>query len=228
MLAHKKMSKEESYLARKRPNFIHWESGQCIFLFIGKCANSSIKAAILEAEGGIDPDVPLHLDPRLKYITRGDVASSELPVITIVRRPYDRLMSFWRNKIAGWSRQNFRYDDIPGVYADMPFRVFLEAIINLRPEHMTDNHIVPATKILQCVNPMSPSFTMQYEDLVNPDGRSWGYLRAATGMMLPKTMPHVNASSVAKPVMPAHAAARLRQRIFEKYRADYDRFGWEI
>jgi len=228
VLTHKKMSIEESKAARRRPNFVHWEKGGCVFLFIGKCANTSIKAAILEAEGGINPDVPLHTDPRLKYVDRTFVRETDIPIISVVRRPYDRLMSFWRNKVAGWKEREFRYGDIPGLYADMPFRVFLERIIQLKPEQMTDNHIVPATKILQCVNPMNPPIVLKYERLVNPDCDTWNNLRLATGAYLPKELPHVNQSSVPKPVMPAQAAMRLRQRVFEKYRADYDTWGWEI
>jgi hypothetical protein len=228
-LEHKKMTKEESLLARKRPNIVHWEKGGCVFLFIGKCANSSIKAGILEAEGGINPDVALHLDPRLKYVDRAFVRDTDLPVICVVRRPYDRLMSFWRNKVAGMSPKEFHYDrSISGVYADMPFRVFLERVITLPDSQLTDNHVVPATKVLQCVNPMTYCAIIQYEHLINPDGKMWEYLRLATGAYLPKTMPHVNGSDVPKPVMPAHAAMRLRQRVFEKYRADYDRWGWDI
>lgn len=228
-IEHKKMTRAESLMSRTKPNFVHWKKGNCVFLFIGKCANSSIKAGILMAEGGLNPDVALHIDPRLKYVDKSFVLNCDVPVITVVRRPYDRLMSFWRNKVAGRTVKEFGYgESIPGLYADMPFRVMVEKVVNLPDEHLTDNHVVPATKILNCVHPMSASIVVQYEKLVHPDGKMWNYLRNATGNHLPEVMPHVNESRVAKPVMPAESAMRLRQRVFERYRPDYDTWGWEI
>jgi hypothetical protein len=226
----KKISKSELFILRQNPNYVHWLQGNCVFMFMGKCGNSSVKAAILETMGGVDPQLSVHADKRLTYVSSKFIRETDLPIISIVRRPYDRLLSFWRDKVAGRTPANFNFDHVPGLYPDMPFRVMLDRLVCLPDDRLLDNHLVPAVTILNRVNPFAALTVIKFEDLINPARGGWDRLRAATGApaALPVELPHMNASSVPVPRMPPESAWRLRQRVFKRYYEDYQKWEWEI
>lgn len=212
------------------PNYVHWKEGKCVFMLVNKCGNSSIKAALLETMGGVNPDISVHKDTRLTYVGYSFIQKTELPVIAVVRRPYDRLKSFWRDKVAGRTAKNFNFNHVRGMYPDMPFRVMLERIIVAHDDHLSDPHIVPATVELGRVNPFAEVTVVKFEDLINPARGGWERIRQATAApdRLPAALPHLNAATYPMPQMPLEAAWRLRQRVFQRYYQDYLQWDWEV
>ena len=210
---------------RKYDNIIHWTSGNVIVMFQGKCANTAIKAAILTAEGGIDPTVNVHGDPRLDYVNRDYAIKyrQTVPVLAIVRRPWDRIVSFWRDKVAERTPDRFTCAYVPGAYASMPFPDFVGAVLT---GGMPKGDLAPAHPFLTAHGLPIPRETIKFEDLIA--GSGWQTFRRWTAKAwdLPETLPHFNRPKVAKPVLDKEMENRLRLAVYAHYYTDYKLFGW--
>lgn len=207
-------------------NVIHWTSGNVIFMFQGKCANTAIKAAILEAEGGIDTSINIHADPRLNYVTKAYALKyrATVPVIGFVRRPWDRLVAFWRDKVAGRTPENFTSSYmVPGAYPDMPFPDFIKAVVKNSP---TKGDLAPAYSTLSHNGRVVPWGVFRFENLVTEQG--WESVRRWTARAwdLPKVLPHYNRPRLPRPVLDASTESTLRIATYAQYYPDYKLNGW--
>lgn len=232
-LPYQRLTQEQRDRIAAYPNIIHWIGGNVIIMFQGKCANTAIKAAILMAEGGIDSSINIHADPRLNYVTRDYTIQyrDTVPVLAVVRRPWDRLVSFWRDKIAGRDMDSFTCDYLPGSFGGMPFEDYVGLVLEAvgRPDTpaFLDNHLGPAHTYLAAGGTSIPREIIQFNDLVG--GIGWQVFKRWTAKAwdLPDTLPHVNKPKVAKPVLSPETEDRLRQEVFAKYYIDYRLFKWE-
>lgn len=217
-------AEQRAYL-RQHDNAIHWTRGNVMLMFQGKCANTAIKAAILMAEGGVDSTINIHADPRLLYINREHIARyrSIVPVVAVVRRPWDRMVSFWRDKVAGRSPENFTCDYIPGAFGNMPFRTFVEAALAAEPDK---GDLAPAHTFLSLDGTSLPHETIKFEDLTEGDG--WKRLRhwTACAWDLPEKLPHFNKPRQPRPELERQTEHRLRIAVYTRYYTDYKLFGW--
>jgi hypothetical protein len=134
-------------------------------MLVPKAANSSIKAALLDAV-----DVPwdaknLHAHPAFEFM--GAVGFARLKDkafrFTFVRNPYDRLVSCWAQKIdqpthdnRGMRKMGFR----PG----MPWEEWLDAALSIPPEKM-DIHFRPQSLLLCYRGWLPVDFVGKFEDL---------------------------------------------------------------
>lgn len=207
-------------------NVVHWTSGNVIFMFQGKCANTAIKAAILEAEGGIDTSINLHADPRLNYVSKAHALKyrATVPVVGFVRRPWDRIVAFWRDKIAGRTRENFTsMYSLPGTWPDMPFPDFVHAVLAAKPKR---GDLAPAYLTMTHNGRAVPWVTYKFEELITEGG--WESVRRMTARAwdLPRVLPHVNRPKVPRPVMDRDTENALRMKVFAEYYIDYKLNKW--
>jgi hypothetical protein len=213
-------------------NNIHWTRGNVIVMFQGKCANTAIKAAILQAEGGINPEINVHGDPRLNYVNRDYVIRyrNTVPVVAVVRKPWDRLVSFWRDKIAGRDESTFTCNYLPGAYGNMPFPEFVPLVMRALDEATEPsflvNHLAPAYSHLTAYGVSLPHECIKFEDLVA--GPGWKRLRhwTACAWELPETLPHMNRPKVPKPELSREEEFHLRVAVYGRYYLDYKQHGW--
>lgn len=207
-------------------NVVHWTSGNVIFMFQGKCANTAIKAAILEAEGGIDTSINIHADPRLNYVSKAYALKyrATVPVVGFVRRPWDRVVAFWRDKVAGRTRENFTSSyGIPGTWPDMPFPDFVNALIAANP---TKGDLAPAYQTLTHNGRGVPWVVYTFDELITE--RGWESVRRMTARAwdLPKLLPHYNRPRLPKPELDRSTENALRMKLFAHYYIDYKLNNW--
>ena len=231
-LPYVRLTPEQRAYLNKVDNIIHWTRGNVILMFQGKCANTAIKAAILQAEGGVDPAVNVHGDPRLNYVTTEYVLRyrNTVPVVAMVRKPWDRLVSFWRDKIAGRDESTFTCDYLPGSYGGMPFHDFVPLVLraldtSIGPNFLL-NHLAPAYPYLTAGGIALPHECIKFEDLIA--GPGWTRLRhwTACAWDLPEALPHMNRPKVARPEIDWSTEERLRIAVYSRYYTDYKLFGW--
>lgn len=231
-LPYRTLTPEQRAACASGENIVHWTRGNVMFMFQGKCANTAIKAAILTAEGGIDESINIHADPRLNYVSREHVIRyrKTVPVLAVVRRPWDRLVSFWRDKIAGRTADNFTATYIPGAYASMPFDEFIGVILRHldvpgMPTFFT-NHVAPAHPYLTAHGQSLPSEIIQFDDLVAGPGYDRLKRWTACAWDLPDTLPVVNKPKQPRPDLSPGLEHRLRIAVYTAYYTDYKLFNW--
>jgi Sulfotransferase family len=224
----RRLTDEQRQTLQSKDNIVHWTSGNLIVMFMGKCANTAIKAAILAADGGIDPEYNVHADPRLNYVNRKYAIKFRrtVPVVAIVRRPWDRIISFWRDKIQGRTEENFTAGYLPGAYAGMPLEAFVRLVVDLSDGDNYLGDIAPAYSYLCSHGLAIPRDTIKFEDLIN--GPGWDRLRlwSSRAWDLPVNLPLVNAARSPMPQLTAADEERLRIQVYMRYREDYKRFEW--
>jgi len=74
---------------------VPWEARRAVFLLSGKCGNSSVQTAVLEAQGITGPGMRRAL-PRW---TLRRIAASDFAKVAMVRNPYARAASLWHGKV---------------------------------------------------------------------------------------------------------------------------------
>lgn len=207
-------------------NNIYWATGNVIIMFQGKCANTAIKAAILESEGGVDTSINIHADPRLVYVNNDWVIKNcnKVPVIATVRRPWDRITSFWRDKVSGRTERTYTNRYIPDVYPDMPFPEFVQAVLKCKP---IVGDLRPAADYLYAYGMPIPRKIFKFEYLTTELG--WKEFRhwTAKAWDLPTVLPHLNRPKRPEPAMDRDTENKLRLSVFGKYYIDYKTHGWK-
>jgi len=198
---------------RDLDNTFVWHDGRLTFMCIGKAANSSIKAAVLETMGGVDPNVSVHFDPRIEYVRNDSIKSYGYPVVTFVRNPLDRLRSFWQDKIA--HRETSNFGDF-GLYAGMSFEDTVAQICALGPK-VTDTHLARQMSLLTYKGAVLPDHIFKYENLQE----DWHRVQVMAKRYLPD-LPHYNKSN---PV-PCTFTTELVETVKDHYDTDYHCLGY--
>jgi hypothetical protein len=198
---------------RDQDNTFVWHEGHLIFMCIGKAANSSIKAAVLETMGGVDPNVSVHYDERINYIPNSTIEDYGYPCITFVRNPLDRLRSFWRDKIAHRDECNFEH---LGLYPCMSFGVTAARVCEMGPTK--DTHIARQMSLLTNKGDVLPDHFFKYENL----GEDWRRVQAMAHYSLPD-LPHYNKSNP----IPWSCSYDTMKKIMEHYASDYHCLGYK-
>lgn len=224
----RRLTDEQRQTLQSKDNIVHWTGGNLIVMFMGKCANTAIKAAILEAEGGINPAYNVHADPRLNYVSRQYAikARRAVPVVAIVRKPWDRIVSFWRDKIQGRTAENFTAGYLPGAYPGMPLDAFVRLVTNLTDGDNYLGDLAPAYSYLTAHGLPITRDTVRFEDLI--DGHGWDRVRlwSSKAWDLPVNLPRVNAARSPMPELEPGEEERMRLQVYMRYREDYKHYGW--
>jgi hypothetical protein len=198
---------------RHLDNVFVWHEGQLIFMCIGKAANSSIKAAVLDTMGGVDPKISVHFDERIQYVPKTHVHKYEYPIITIVRDPFDRLLSFWKDKIAHRDQCSFEH---LGLHPGMSFEETASAVCAL-DFSVHDTHLSRQMDLLSHQECFLPDYVFKYEKIKD----EWKYVQEIAACYLPD-LPHYNKSN---PV-PWSCATGVLNDIMIHYDVDFHRLGY--
>ncbi|WP_112320471.1 sulfotransferase family 2 domain-containing protein [Oceanibium sediminis] len=92
--------------AHGRPYLVQWinvpyHEGRVVFMLNGKCGNSSVKTAVLKAEGHAEVARPHRM---AETWSPARAARSGYRCIAVARNPYARAVSLWNQKIIGRGR----------------------------------------------------------------------------------------------------------------------------
>ncbi len=223
-----KLTQEQRQWLFERDNIIYWQAGNVIIPCLGRTANTAIKAAILHAEGGVDPFYNLHADPRIIYVDRAFMARTlHVPVIGVLRDPYDRVVSFWRDKVAPRTEETFTAGYLPGVRPGMPFMDFILAFIRILSGKtaITDMNqlgdLRHAGDLFNYEGSLRITRLFRFETIITQTG--WNEFRSFTARMydLPASLPKLNAPRHPAPLLVPSDEQFARDAIRIYYRADY-------
>jgi hypothetical protein len=198
---------------REQDNTFVWHDGGLIFMCIGKAANSSIKAAVLETMGGVDPNVSVHYDERIEYIPNASIKGYGYQCVTFVRNPLDRLRSFWQDKIAHRDECNFEH---LGLRPGMSFEATAAQVCALGAG-VKDTHLARQVDLLTHKGERMFDRLFKYETL----HEDWQQAQMMAMCYLPD-LPHYNKSNPVPWTLPGEVLARLMVHYVE----DYKRLGY--
>lgn len=199
---------------RDHDNTFVWPEGGLIFMCIGKAANSSIKAAVLETMGGVDPKVSVHYDERITYIPNALIKDFKFEVVAFVRNPLDRLRSFWQDKIAHRDECNFEH---MGLHPGMSFEATALRVCELGSD-IRDTHITRQMSLLSSRGVILTDHFFKYENLE----KDWKRVQDLAQWCLPD-LPHYNKSN---PV-PWSCGHEAMMKIEDHYASDYYCLGYK-
>lgn len=201
------------------------ESARVIYIPIPKAANSSVRKALCPTLG-IDPATVTDVqgDPRIRTqpcSTALPLAGSDWFVFTIVRHPFDRAYSAWRNKLEDHIKP-FKALKGMGLKRGDSFRTFL-GVCNLWPRKMLNDHFVPQSDLLGAAL-ARPDFKVYHmEDLA----QSWSEICdriEAQGGTRPLDIPHLNRA--AKPTKADYTWSE-RRLMLRLYLRDFRALGYD-
>lgn len=189
--------------------------------WIGICknANSAIKHALLESLGRPVERGREHDPSLLRYAGVGEIVASGLPCFAVVRDPYDRLASCWRNKcfaswrpgFAGWGlAERMDFADFVRVVADTPDRACHGFGQHWRSQvwELTGGSMAM---------PGAATILIRFEAL----DAGWEKIRRISRLPLP-ALRHCNASEGPAAVW----TRKLRDTVYDRYCADFDELGY--
>jgi len=190
--------------------------------FFGLCknANTAIKRAFLES---LDYEFrprdrgSVHRPWQFRYANAGEIKFSGLWSFAVVRDPYDRIASCWRDKMhQGWNRKGHDIGLSPG----MAFGDFVRVVATLPDRRCTGwfQHWRGQASDLQYDDgSLVPDFIGRYEAL----DAAWNAVRRKSRLPLPE-LKRENASTP----RPVPWTPALRATVRDRYREDFERFGY--
>lgn len=207
------------------PNYI-LIPGEVALLLPAKCANTSIKQAIATRLGRpVDLNSPrwfvdIHDPERLPYATTDEIVAARekgVPVVGVIRDPVARLVSCWRDKVAGKYQLEFRK---PGsIHPGMSWDAFVWAV-STTPDEEADQHFrsLCADLVIQGEDP---------ELCLSADSSSslalgWRHLRNTLLPSLLSAPGRLNASSQRPLPGWQGVLACHEQAIYRRYECDYN------
>jgi hypothetical protein len=202
------------------------EQARTVYVPIPKAANSSTKLALCPVLG-IDPaDVTeVQKDPRLpmvRFSTLADRIGPDWFVFTVVRDPWTRALSAFRDKVQRKGVQ-LRALQAMGLEPGDDFETFLAAL-NRWPRLLLNDHFIPQSDLLAPVTAVCDPLVIRSEDLP----AAWGQVSdqlAAQGAPAPAAIGHQNVTGKQKNV--PDFTPRAAQLIRRLYAEDFARLGYD-
>lgn len=169
------------------PNNIVSRKHKLCFMLIPKCANTSIKLAIMSALGK-DPRV----NPHAAFDTmRTEDIPADFLTVTVLRNPVSRIQSVWKDKVRDKVHRGFRVH--PEITEGMSLRAFVEAVSRI-PDEDAEQHFRSQFWHLYDGSRYVPDVTARVETLK----KDWKRIRRAvkihSGLVLPSSLPRANTS----------------------------------
>ncbi|MEM8787252.1 MAG: sulfotransferase family 2 domain-containing protein [Pseudomonadota bacterium] len=194
---------------RVRWNNVPYAPGRAAFLLNGKCGNTSVKTALLQAQ-----NLPEDRPHRVTDVwSPAQVAASGYRAIGVVRNPYARAVSIWHTKIVlqGSSTLFRKAAFVP----EMPFLDFLRVLA--RMDDKADTHTRAQWFTMYHRRRFLPDLVVKIEE---PKG--WDQVRA----WMPEipALPHRNIRGTPdwQPLIEGEAGDLIRRR----YARDFELFGY--
>lgn len=202
------------------------EHARTVYVPIPKAANSSTKLALCPVLG-IDPGTVTEVqkDPRLPMVRFSEVASrisGDWFVFTVVRDPWTRALSAFRDKVQRKGVQ-LRSLQAMGLEPGDDFETFLAAL-NRWPRLLLNDHFIPQSDLLAPVMAVCKPLVIRSEDL--PD--AWTRVTEGLerqGAPSPAPIGHQNVTGAQRNV--PEFTPRAVRLIRKLYAEDFDRLGYD-
>lgn len=199
-----------------KSNFFILNDYHLISLGIPKCGQTSIKRAFL----GNDI-YNVHDKAHLDYLPNEtyqecvkELRSMGFLSFTFVRNPYDRILSFWSQKVAVPNK----FTDFSKVFKQgEPFSKTVETICNI-PDSKSNVHYKSQTSMIMVYDEL-PDFVGRIERFL-PD---WAELEQVVGRKLPR-LPWENRTNSHQ--HGHYWTPRLKQMVYERYKQDFEILGY--
>lgn len=199
------------------PNNVVFHEHGIAWFGLCKNANTAIKRAFFDSMG-MEPD-RLHGPENLHYASKIEIAFSAIWSFAIVRDPYDRVASCWRDKMHdGWIPAGEKM----GLWRGMAFADFLRVIAHMPDEDCRNwaQHWRSQTfDIADESGTLLPSFIGRYESL----DAAWNTVRRKSRVPLPE-LRRENASAR----RPVQWTPDLRAIVRARYARDFDLLGYAV
>ncbi|MEO0912045.1 MAG: sulfotransferase family 2 domain-containing protein [Pseudomonadota bacterium] len=186
-----------------------YPEGQIVFILNGKCGNTSVKQAILEAQG-VTGARPHRVSPNWSRLR---TRFSGYQKIAIVRNPYARAVSMWHQKVV--QKKTSRLLRRGAFRADMSFLEFMRMAVTLDAHH--DLHLRPQWMALTHLGRTLPDHVFQIED-----GQMWDKVRQISGPL--PDLPHGNSSGA--PDWRELCQGEAQDLVVRRYRRDFEVCGY--
>ncbi|MEO0912046.1 MAG: sulfotransferase family 2 domain-containing protein [Pseudomonadota bacterium] len=191
---------------------VAYPEGGIILMLNPKCGNTSIKKAVLAAQGqGVDRP-----HKRVPLLTRKEALRSPLRKIAVVRNPYARAVSLWHAQVRDAKTLSPLMKKC-GFTADMSFLEFLRQLN--RVDAYTEKHMRPQSPAFYLMWRYIPDEMIQIED---PEG--WARIQAqAPGL---PDLPHANNSHA--PDWRELCQGEAQRLILRRYGRDFEVCGYPV
>ena len=182
-------------------------------MLVPKAANESVKHAFMHALG-----IPAKIHPSyaFKTCTKHDAAASPYWVFSIVRNPFDRLVSCWMHKTQG--KELFRPYREAGLQLGIPFAEFVEWATCCGDP--AEQHIRPQAQELTICGRLIPDFVGRFESL----DRAWARIRKKCRGL--PDLPHKNQTEHRH--YREYYTPETRRLVERRYAQDLELFGYEF
>jgi hypothetical protein len=152
-----------------------------------------------------------------KYISK--IAENNY-IFAFVRNPYDRLYSAYKNKVlqpSGTGGKNFFWNH--GIRFGMKFDEFVDVVCEI-PDRKIDRHLRSQSWFLTYEDKLIPDFIGKLEEFE----KDWGVLNERFELGYPT---HKNSTkSLNVDDYPAQYSKRLEEKVFNRYRKDFEYFSY--
>lgn len=183
-----------------------------VYVPVPKVASTSIKMGIATSLGMVPKDGNYH-DLGFwgeRVVSDEVVVASDLVTWTVVRNPFDRLVSRW-NEMCRVGRYYFVYDAFP---VGTPFRDFALAVCDGRLDD--DPHLVPQIRLLTLDGRLLVKRKFRFEFL----GENAPRIYSEFGIKLP------HANQAPHQHYRVYYSPEVRERVGDYYREDLERFSY--
>lgn len=199
------------------PNNIMIDEFKIAVFCITKAANGAIKTAFMKALGATDLSNP-HDPSHFTYAGKEKIAllPDDWFTFTIVRNPYDRMVSLWANKCRDYHHIIFARHGVG------PFDNFTDFAEAISKQQNFDIHWESQYETLVLDGEMVPKHLYKYERL----GEVWKFIQAqcaGQGLGVPDL--EVRNESSHKP-WEDYYTPETRKLIYNRYRKDFETFGY--
>lgn len=223
----KKLARFESNVVDRRLSYA--------FLTVPKAANTSVKIALLSTIHR-RPDETLEGHPLSSLVHRQDldllpyerkagiVRSPVDFAFTVVRNPWDRLVSCYKSKVDTDSFHGpFAHY---GMYRGMPFATFVEWVATTE-DARAEIHFRSQMAILTHRRRLLPSFVLRFEKL----DRHWPLVQSYFCDTHTIDIPRLTVSNVSRNPSDDYQSyydARTKDLVYKRYRSDVDVLGYDF
>lgn len=183
-----------------------------IFFLSGKCANSSIKAAIKKMQG---IEKPIHSGHEYIDACRA-LKKKEFLKIAVVRNPWARFVSCYCQKIVG--PKPAQLVKMKNIYKGMPFDDFVKEVCRL-PRDIGEQHIRLQTRTMLCKNEFVPEWIIKLENI------EWEWQRLQEIIPIPDLVPR---NTTEHPHYSRYYNDETRELIGKRYSKDIKIFNYEF
>ena len=216
-----------------RPHYIVFRDWPIVYARVPKVANTSVKTALLTyVSNGEALRKVASPDATWAHKTAGETAmlrtedAARLPadrlVFAFVRDPFDRVASFYNDKVAGAAKLGVT-SALDGLAKGMAFGAFLERLSGMDDRDM-DVHLLPQSTILVHEGRLLPGFVGRHETI----DADWARLRRkflTLGLADPGALPRRNRRAPQGHDLGAYYADPAFVRMVrDRYAADFERF----